>query len=49
MTRVTLTEEYVLVETDDIDFSILRLAVQEHYKQVAAANTNVEINIALIT
>jgi hypothetical protein len=25
----------VLVETDDIDFSILRLAVQEHYKQVA--------------
>lgn len=36
MTRVTLTEEYVLVETDDIDFSILRLAVQEHYKQVAS-------------
>jgi hypothetical protein len=27
--RAQLTEYYVLVETDDIDFSTLRLAVEE--------------------
>ena len=27
--RAQLTEHYVLVETDDIDFSTLRLAVEE--------------------
>jgi hypothetical protein len=27
--RVQLTELYVLVETDDIDFSMLRLAIEE--------------------
>ena len=27
--RASITEHYVLVETDDIDFSILRLAVEE--------------------
>lgn len=36
MTRVTLTEEYVLVETDDIDFSVLRAAVQA-YEQTQQA------------
>lgn len=28
--KATLTEYYVLVETDDIDFSTLRLAVDEY-------------------
>lgn len=27
--KTTLTESYVLVETDDIDFSTLRLAVEQ--------------------
>jgi hypothetical protein len=27
--KVTLTESYVLVETDDIDFSLLRKAAKE--------------------
>ena len=34
--RVTLTDHYVLVETDDIDFSTLRLAVEEYYRQQTA-------------
>jgi hypothetical protein len=29
LTRATITEHYVLVETDDIDFSVLRQAVKE--------------------
>ena len=27
--KTSITEQYILVETDDIDFSMLRLAVEE--------------------
>lgn len=39
--RVTLTDSYVLVETDNIDFNSLRKAVEE-YK---LANSNVTIDV----
>jgi hypothetical protein len=39
--RVTLTDSYVLVETDDIDFNSLRKVV-EKYK---IANSNVIIEV----
>lgn len=30
MTRVTLTNEYILIETENIDFSVLRKAVERY-------------------
>ena len=45
--RVQLTEHYVLVETDDIDFSTLRTAVEE-FKAIYTEQTVEKLAVDII-